>query len=178
MQFFKVCAVAALALLAGCSGAGSGSKTGADKTYVMGAPAAVGPLSYTVLHSEWRESIETSDGVTTPKNRFLVLDISVVSGGSEEAGMPLLFLVDEKGNRIIEEQKLAGFTGWLGLMRVLRPVETLSGKIVFDVPMASYKLAVTSGGDAEKEQEAFIEIPLSLEGFSMPGADTVPPASK
>lgn len=178
MHRLRVCAVAAFALLAGCSGAGSGSKAGADKTYVMGAPAAVGPLSYTVLHSEWRESIETSDGVTTPKNRFLVLDVSIVSGGSEESGVPLLFLIDEKGNRTMEEQKLAGFTGWLGLMRVLRPVETLSGKIVFDVPMASYKLAITSGGDAEKEQEAFVEIPLRLEGMSMPGADTVPPAAK
>jgi hypothetical protein len=114
----------------------------------------------------------------TPKNRFLVLDLSIVSGGTEETGVPLLSLVDDKGNRIMEEQKLVGLTGWLGLMRVLRPVETVSGKIVFDVPMASYKLVITSGGDLEKEQEAFVEIPLRLDGQSMPGADAVPPAVK
>jgi hypothetical protein len=178
MQCLKLCAVAAMAVLTSCSNPAGGSKSGADKTYVMGAPAAVGPLSYTVLHSEWRESLETGDGVTTPKNRFLVLDLSIVSGGTEDTGVPLLSLVDDKGTRIMEEQKLAGLTSWLGLMRVLRPVETMSGKIVFDVPMAAYKLVITSGGDLEKEQEAFIEIPLRLEGQSMPGADAVPPANK
>lgn len=178
MRWWKACLLVVLTVLTGCSGADPGSKPGGEKTYVMGAPAAVGPLSYTVLHSEWRESIETGDGVTAPKNRFLVLDLSIVSGGSEEVGVPLLSLVDAKGNRTMEEQKLVGFTGWLGLLRVLRPVETLSGKIVFDVPMADYKLAITSGGDAEKEQEAFVEIPLRLEGTGVPGADSVPRAAK
>jgi len=178
MHWLKACLAGTLAILAGCSSAGPGSKSGGEKTYVMGAPAAVGPLSYTVLHSEWRESLETGDGVTTPKNQFLVLDLSIVSGGSEEVGVPLLSLVDAKGNRIMEEQKLVGLAGWVGLMRILKPVETLSGKIVFDVPMADYKLAITSGGDAEKEQEAFVEIPLRLEGTGVPGADSVPPAVK
>ncbi|HNY42687.1 MAG TPA: hypothetical protein PKJ41_19955 [Bryobacteraceae bacterium] len=178
MHCLQVCAVAALAMLAGCSNPAGGTKTGSEKTYVMGAPAAVGPLSYTVLHSEWADSLETGDGVTMPKNRFLVLDLSIVSGAPEETGVPLLSLVDDKGNRTMEEQKMVGLGGWLGMLRVLRPVETLSGKIVFDVPMANYKLIITSGGDPEKEQEAFVDIPLRLEGVSMPGADAVPPAAK
>ena len=158
MNNLKFCATLALVLLAGCSSQDGGAKPGGGKAYVMGSPAAVGPLSYTVMHSSWKETIETGDGVTTPKHRFLVLDISIASGGSEEAGVPLLFLVDAKGNETMEEQKMLGLTGWLGLLRVIRPVETMSGTIVFDVPMANYKLKVTSGGDPEKEVEAFINV--------------------
>lgn len=177
MYNLKICAVLGFVLLAGCSSQSGEAKSGGGKTYVMGSPAVVGPLSYTVLHSSWKETLETGDGVTTPKNRFLVLDISIASGGAEEVGMPLLFLVDEKGKAIMEEQKMLGLTGWLGMMRVIRPVETLSGMIVFNVPMANYKLKVTSGGDPEKEVEAFVEIPLRLEGQGTPGADSVPPAA-
>lgn len=177
MKRLSFCATIALAVLAGCSSRDGGTKPGNGKTFVMGSPAAVGPLSYTVMHSSWKDAIETGDGVTTPKHRFLVLDLSIASGGSEEAGVPLLFLVDEKGKEVMEEQKMLGLTGWIGLMRVIRPVETMSGVIVFDVPMANYKLKVTSGGDPEKEVEAFIDIPLRLEGQGLPGADSVPPAS-
>jgi len=177
MHNLKFCATLTLVILAGCSSQDGETKSGGGKTYVMGSPAAVGPLSYTVLHSSWKETLETGDGVTTPKHRFLVLDISIASGGAEEAGVPLLSLVDEKGKETMEEQNMVGLTGWLGLMRVIRPVETLSGQIVFDVPMANYKLKVTSGGDPEKEVEAFIDIPLRLEGQGLPGADSVPPAS-
>ena len=177
MYKLKLCAVVGFVVLAGCGSQSGETKPSSGKTYVMGSPAAVGPLSYTVLHSTWSETLETGDGVTTPKHRFLVLDISIASGGTEEVGVPLLFLVDEKGKEVMEEQKLLGLTGWMGMMRVIRPVETLSGTVVFDVPMANYKLKVTSGGDPEKEVEAFIDIPLRLEGQGMPGADTVPPAA-
>lgn len=177
MRNMKIVTIALMAALAGCSSGGGGSQVGGGKTYLLGSPAVVGPLTYTVLHSSWVDNVETADGIATAKQHFLVLELSITNGGPEDAAAPLLFVVDEKGKETMEEQKMAGSTNWLGLMRVVKPLETMSGKIIFDVPMANYKLKVTSGGDPEKEVEAFVEVPLRLESPGMPGADTVPSAA-
>lgn len=176
MSFMRILIVIMVAALAGCSSQENGSSASNGKTYMMGAPAVAGPLTFTVLHSSWTENLETVDGMATAKNRFLVLELSITNGGPEEAAVPLLFLVDEKGKETMEEQKMAGVQSWLGLMRAVKPLETMSGKIIFDVPLANYKLKVTSGGDPEKEVEAFVDVPLRLEGPGMPGADSVPQA--
>lgn len=175
MRYLRVLAVAVLVVMAGCSG--EAGKASSGKTYQMGAPAVAGPLTYTVLHSTWADSIDTADGSATAKQHFLVLELSITNAGPDEEAAPLLFLVDEKGKAAMEEQKLGGAQSWLGLMRSIKPLETMSGKIVFDVPMANYKLKVTSGGDPEKEVEAFVDVPLRLDGPGMPGADSVPPAA-
>lgn len=171
----RILILAGLMALAGCSSEDGVLKPAGGKTYLMGAPAAVGPLTYTVLHSSWADNLEMGEGVVTAKQRFLILELSITNGGPEDAAVPLLFLVDEKGKQTMEEQKMVGAQQWLGLMRVIKPLETLPGKIIFDVPMANYKLKVTSGGDPEKEVEAFVDVPLRLDGLGMPGADAVPP---
>jgi len=176
MNSAKILAAGLLLALAGCSGSGGGSKPASGKTFAMGTPAQAGLLTYTVIHSEWKETLDTGSGTVTPKHRFLVLDISIANGGAEEAAAPLLFLVSERSAETIESQELRGLEGWLGIMRILRPSGTVSGKIAFDVPMANYKLKVSSGGDPEKEVESFIEIPLRIEGSGASGTETVPGA--
>jgi hypothetical protein len=177
MRCIKIVTIAMMAVLAGCSSQEGGGAAGGGKTYLMGSPATVGPLSYTVLHSAWVDNVETVDGMATAKQHFLVLELSITNAGPEDAAAPLLFVADEKGKETMEEQKMTGSPNWLGLMRVIKPLETLSGKIVFDVPMANYKLKVTSGGDPEKEVEAFVDVPLRLDGPGTAGADSVPPAA-
>ncbi|MBE0657630.1 MAG: DUF4352 domain-containing protein [Bryobacteraceae bacterium] len=177
MSYMRILTVITVAALAGCSSQDGGSTSGGGKVYLMGSPAVAGPLTYTVLHSSWTDNMETVDGVATAKQHFLVMEVSITNGGPEDAGVPLLFLVDEKGKETMEEQKMSGAPSWLGLMRAIKPLETMSGKIIFDVPMANYKLKVISGGDPEKEVEALIDVPLRLEGPGMPGADAVPPAA-
>lgn len=177
MSYLRILIVIMVTVMAGCSSEGVGSKAASGKTYLMGAPAVAGPLTYTVMHSSWADNIDTADGVATAKQSFLVLELSITNGGPEDAAVPLLFVVDEKGKETMEEQKMNGSQSWMGLMRVIKPLETLPGKIVFDVPMANYKLKVTSGGDPEKEVEAFVEVPLRLDGPGMPGADSVPPTA-
>jgi hypothetical protein len=176
MNRVKMIAAGLLLVLGGCSRSSEGPKPVSGKTFTMGSPAVAGLLTYTVVHSEWKETLEGESGNITPKYRFLVLDISIANAATEEANPPLLFAIGDKGGETIEAQNLRGMPGWLGIMRRIRPSETISGKVVFDVPTASYKLKVTSGGDPEKEVEAFIEVPLSLEGQGVPGAEAVPPA--
>ena len=130
----------------------------------MGQPVNVGSLTYTALESEWRDSLDTVNGPRLPKNRFLLIRISVTNAGGSDAGFPLLHLVDSKKGEHIEEDKGDGVEKWFGLLRIVKPGSTDEGYLIFDVPPASYRLRVTTGGDPEKEITALVEIPFKLEG--------------
>lgn len=158
--------VAALAvsllLIAGCA-----RKTGdTGKSYAMGEGAKVGPLTYTVLETEWKEALDGSLGQRLPKNRFLLVNLSIANGGEPEAGVPLLTLVDAKGAEFREEDKADGVASWLGYLRRVGPSETLSGRILFDVPPGGYKLRISSGGDAERETTAVVDLPYRADAPS------------
>jgi hypothetical protein len=150
----------------------------------MGAPTAVGKLTYTVVETEWRDILDASQGPRTPKNRFLLVNVTVVNSADEQKAAPLLQVVDPKGNTYPELTEGEGVTDWLGYLRMLQPGETRSGRLLFDVPQGAYKLRVSSGGDPETEQTALIEMPFQLSpevprvsGAQGSSDDVIPPAA-
>jgi hypothetical protein len=163
--------LASLLLLTATVGCFRDKKRRAEGSSPMGSPVYVGPLTVTALESEWKESLDTGSGTREPKNRFLLIRVTATNGGGAEAALPLLNLVDSKGNTYLEEDKGEGVPTWLGLLRILRPAQTEDGHLLFDVPPASYKLRVTTGGDPEQEMSALIDIPFRLESLQ-PGGGT------
>jgi len=163
-----------LTLIAACS-----SRSGdTGKSYAMGEAAIAGPLTYTVVESEWRSSLDGAMGQRPPKNQFLLVHVTVADKGDAEVGVPVLSLIDANGAEIREEEKGEGVSEWLGYLRRVGPGETLNGRIVFDVPQAGYKLRISSGGAADTETTAVVEIPFRAESPAVRGADqiAVPPA--
>jgi hypothetical protein len=152
-MFAAACALA----LSGCQRSAPPERVGA-----MGAPLAVGQLTYTAVETEWRDSIESSKGPRIPKNRFLLVNVTVLNGSSEQKAAPLLQVVDAKGAIHPEISEGDGVTDWMGYLRLLQPRESRSGRLLFDVPQGACKLRVSSGGDPETEQTALIELPLQF----------------
>jgi hypothetical protein len=152
-MFAAACALA----LSGCQRSAPPERVGA-----MGAPLAVGQLTYTAVETEWRDSIESSKGPRIPKNRFLLINVTVLNASSEQKAAPLLQVVDAKGEVHPEISEGDGVTDWMGYLRLLQPRESRSGRLLFDVPQGACKLRVSSGGDPETEQTALIELPLQF----------------
>lgn len=151
-----------LALIApGCSSLKSGGNS--TRVYQMGSPAAVGALTYTVLDTEWKESLDGSLGAKLPEHRFLVVNVSITNGSGGDINVPLLALVDAQGKEYREMDKGEGVAQWLGLLRPVPPAQTLNGHLLFDVPLGGYKLRISSGGDAESETTALVDLPLHVE---------------
>jgi hypothetical protein len=163
-------AVAAL-LVAGC-----GQKKQAETIYRMGEPVTVGPLTYTVLETEWRTELGEGIQQRIPKHRFLLLRLSISNASKEAAAAPLLSLEDAAGQSHRELAEVQGVANWLGLLRLVAPGSSLGGTIVFDVPPAEYRLRVASGGDLESERTALIEVPLTLGTPAMDLPAAKPPA--
>ena len=150
-------AAACTLVLAGCQRSAAPERVGA-----MGAPLAVGQLTYTAVETEWRDSIESSTGPRIPKNRFLLVNVTVLNASAEQKAAPLLQIVDAKGDVHPEISEGDGVPDWMGYLRLLQPRESRSGRLLFDVPQGACKLRVSSGGDPETEQTALIEIPLQF----------------
>lgn len=151
-------------ILAACTLAFSGCQRAAfpERVGPMGAPLAVGQLTYTALETEWRDVIDSPQGQRVPKSRFLLVHVTVLNASSEQKAAPLLQLVDVKGGVHPEIAEGEGVPDWLGFLRLLQPRESRFGRILFDVPQGAYKLRVSSGGDPENEQTALIDLPLQL----------------
>ena len=128
-------------------------------TYHMGEKVGAGSLIYTVLSADWRTDL--GDGRTMPKDRFLVIHMSITNSGGSSIGSPLTQLVDAQGKEYGELQEIKNMPQWLGLIRSMSPAATETGTIAFDVPLGIYKLKV-SDGSIENEKSALIEIPLEL----------------
>ncbi|MGJ5820636.1 DUF4352 domain-containing protein [Paludibaculum fermentans] len=158
-------------ILPGCSRFKSGSNS--TRVYQMGSPAVAGPLTYTVLDTEWKESLEGSLGAQLPEHRFLVVNVSIMNGSGGDINVPLLALIDAEGKEYREKDKGEGVNQWLGILRPIPPAQTLNGHILFDVPLGGYKLRISSGGDAESETTALVDLPLHVEAPPVKGVDSL-----
>jgi len=142
---------------------GCGLNQGGGKVYAMGEAAKAGSLTYTVVETEWKQVLDGSLGARLPKNRFLVVNLSIANSKEAPVSVPLLTLVDAKGVEYREEDKGEGVTSWLGYLRQVGPAEPLHGKILFDVPPGGYKLRISSGGPADTEVTSLVNLPLGVE---------------
>src|SRR2546422_259696 len=79
------------------------------------------------------------------QNRFLLLTVSVTNGGGRDVALPLLSLEDANGKLHTESENGASVENWFGLLRNISPAQTQQGRMLFDVPLGSYKLRLTDG---------------------------------
>lgn len=131
--------------------------------YPMGEKMTLGPLSYTVIDSAWHGQLGDSLKLRPAQQRFLTLSLSVTNGGGSDISIPLLSLEDASGQTYLESDNGEGVTDWLGLFRNISPAQTQKGQILFDVPLASYRLRVTDGGGPGAEKYGWITIPLRMD---------------
>ncbi len=153
----------ALAVAFILSGAGCSKSGDSGKVYEMGNAAVVGPLSYTVQATEWRDSLDGENGQRVPTNRFLLVTLAVTNKSAGEVNIPLLTLVDSRGKEYAELDKGDGVPQWLGLLRSVAPSHVDSGNLLFDVPPGGYKLRISGGGDIEHESTALVNLPFNVD---------------
>ena len=164
-----LCLVAVMAALP--TGCGPG-RSASDKFTKMGDRVQVGPLIYTVLESEWKNTLGESAETKYPKNKFLILRVMVTNSGASECAIPHMSLEDAAGNSHMEGIEGQSIPEWLAVLRRVKPAETEQGRVYFDVPQGSYKLRVTDDAEPEQAKAAWIEIPFHIEAEA---PATVPP---
>ena len=158
--FLPLSFVAAAFLFSSCS-QGRGTSTRLD--YEMGERVTVGPLTYNVVESSWRSQLGSDFQVRMPQQRFLLITISVTNGGGHEVSVPLLTLENSNGQTFLESENGEGVDNWFGILRTIGPAQTQQGRIVFDVPLTSYKLRLSDGGSAGSEKYTTVQIPLRMD---------------
>jgi hypothetical protein len=157
--YLRLLLPAAVLLINGC-----GSKQNSLRIdYPMGERVTLGPLTYNVIETAWRSQLGSDFKLRIPQQRFLMITISVTNGGGHEVSVPLLNLENQNSQTFLESNSGDGVDNWFGLLRTLSPAQTQQGRIVFDVPLSSYKLRVTDAGDSGSEKYAWIQIPLHMD---------------
>jgi hypothetical protein len=151
--------------------AGCGSQGGkADpKTFKMGERVQVGPLIYTVLDTEWFDSLGEGTNLRVPKHRFLAVRLSVTNSGPGTAEIPGMSLVDAHEAAFGELSDGRGCDEWLGFLRTAKSAETIHGRALFDVPAASYQLKLVNEGEPDPLKTATVDLPLDLKRTPLPG---------
>jgi hypothetical protein len=151
-------ALSVAAVLGGC-----GKAVAPAQSVRMGEQVAVGPITYNVFESQWTPDLPGTNGRRAPKNRFLVLKLSITNGGAKDFALPLLRLEGAHGQTYLEEESGDGVRDWLGLIRVIPIAQSATGRIVFDVPPGSYKVQLVDNGDLEDQKVKFVDIPYNVE---------------
>ncbi len=130
--------------------------------YQMGEKVPVGPLTYNVVEKVWRSQLGELFPSRMPQNRFLLISISATNGGGGEVSVPLLQLEGPDGKIYAEVQNGEGVDNWFGILRTIEPAQTQQGRILFDVPLSSYRLRL-SDGDSASGRFSYVQIPLQID---------------
>src|SRR5262245_25493206 len=136
----------------------------------LGDRVQAGPLVYNVFEADWRAKLGEAGEARLPAQRFLIIHLSVTNSSSESLSMPALTLVDDAGHAFTESMNGQNVESWFGLSRKLKPVETLEGRILFDVEPKSYKLKLDD--DTNTGPVSMVEMPLrfDVEAPAVPSA--------
>jgi hypothetical protein len=166
---------------AGCVLLLGGLLTGCQKAaptrfeYAMGEKIPFGPLTYNVIESSWQTQLGDTFKLRIPQQRFLLITVSVTNGGGNDVSVPLFTLENPSGQDFLESDDGEGVDNWFGLLRTITPAQTQQGKLVFDVPLTSYRLRLTDGGGPGLEKYTWVNIPLRMDvdtvanpGLSLP----------
>jgi len=125
----------------------------------MGERVVVGSLTYNVFDDVWKAQLGDGTDARVPKDRFFLVRINVVNGGSADLMVPTVMLVDDSGQTYNELTDGDQVPAWTGYLRKVKPAETLQGNVVFDVPPKHYRLRVT---DENSLKTRDIDIPLQF----------------
>ena len=129
--------------------------------YRMGEKVQVGPLIYNIFETSWLPQIGKGPQARTPAHRFLVMHVTIVNSGAEKLPVPSFKLVDESGGVYNESMEGQDVAHWLGMIRNLKPADTLEGNVLFDVDPKSYKLKLDDGSETGTVQ--MVDLPLQFE---------------
>jgi hypothetical protein len=147
-----------LALCTSC-----GSQTANRIDYQMGERVTIGPLTYNVIETKWPSQLGDELRMRSPERRFFVVSISVTNGGGRPVDLPALSVEGSNGELYKESENGEGVLNWIGMLREIRPAQTMQGRILFDVPLGSYRLRLPDGGEPGTEKFAWVQIPLHLD---------------
>ena len=131
--------------------------------YQMGERITDGPVVYNVVQTVWKTQLGDVLTTRTPQNRFLMIMLSATNSGGNEISLPFFALEGPNGKEYKELETGEGVDHWFGLLRTLNPAETHQGNLLFDVPLTSYRLRLTDGGEPGTEKNVWVEIPLRLD---------------
>jgi len=165
--------LAALSLAGGLLLTGCGKQNSVQINFQMGDRITAGPVAYNVIQTVWRTQLGDIFKSRVPENRFLMITLSATNGGGREISVPLLTLEGDNGKEYHELEDGDGIGNWFGLIRTISPAETRQGNIVFDVPLTSYRLRLTDGGEPGTEKFVWVNIPLRIDtdtSIEIPGA--------
>jgi hypothetical protein len=153
----SLAAVAAFPL-AGCKKA-----TSEQIDFQMGERVTATPMIYNVVQTVWRTQLGDLFKVRVPDHRYLLITLSATNGGGKPVSVPFFTLEGANREEYKELETGDGIDNWFGLLREIAPAETRQGNIAFDVPLASYRLRLTDGGEPGSERFVWVEIPLRME---------------
>ena len=157
-----LCLLSVLALLslplAGCKKA-----TSEQINFQMGERATDAPLIYNVVQTVWRTQFGDLFKVRVPDHRYLLITLSATNSGGRPVSVPFFTLEGANREEYKEVENGDGIDNWFGLLREIAPAETRQGNIAFDVPLASYRLRLTDGGEPGSEKFIWVEIPLRMD---------------
>ena len=129
----------------------------------MGERVIASPMTYNVVQTAWRTQLGDIFKVRVPDHRFLLITLSATNGGGHPVSVPFLTLEGPNREEFKELENGDGIDNWFGLLREIAPAETKQGNIAFDVPLGSYRLRLTDGGEPGTEKFVWVEIPLRID---------------
>lgn len=130
--------------------------------YQMGDKVPAGPLTYNVVEKVWRSQLGELFQTRVPQNRFLLITLSATNGGGSDVSVPLLQLEGPDGKIYNEIEDGTGVDNWFGVLRTLAPAQTQQGRVLFDVPLSSFRLRL-SDGDSVSGHYSYVQIPLQID---------------
>lgn len=158
--------LAAVTVLVALAAGSCGKKvdTSVMGTFRMGERVQVGPMVYTVLEAQYRPGLTDNGTGKPPKNRYLFIKLSATNSGGNMTGIPPFTLVGPKQEQYEEvTEGVDQVSNYLGVLRMVQPAQTEQGYIIFDVPVAAYKLMISDGGEPGQEKFASVDLPVNLE---------------
>jgi hypothetical protein len=144
--------------------------------YRMGEKVQAGQLIYNVFETKWQPQIGEGQQMRTPAHRFMLLHLTVVNSGAEPVSVPSFKLIDESGRTYPESMEGQGVPLWLGMIRRVKPTDTLEGNAVFDVEPKSYKLKLDDGSDSG--MVVMIDLPLQFDANRATTPELLQPPSR
>jgi len=159
------------ALVAGMALGGCRKQTSEQIDFQMGERVNAIPMIYNVVQTVWRTQLGDLPKIRVPDHRFLLITLSATNSAGRPVSVPFFTLEGGDRKEYKELQTGDGVPNWFGLLREIAPAETRQGNIMFDVPLASYRLRLTDGGEAGSEKFVWVEIPLRMDtdtGISTP----------
>jgi hypothetical protein len=162
LKLLSLAAVTAV-LLAFAGLAGCERQKVVRTNFQMGDRIYSGPLDYNVIQTTWKTELGELFNIRIPKYRYLLVTISATNTGTKEVSVPFFSLEAGQGQEYREVEDGTGVNNWFGLLRTIPPGETRQGALLFDVPLTSYRLRLTDGGEIGTEKYVWVDIPLRID---------------